>query len=58
LDHGIPFDPFSLSEPSISPDLSDRKVGGLGVFFIREVADSIAYRRDGEVNVLTLTFNK
>jgi anti-sigma regulatory factor (Ser/Thr protein kinase) len=58
LDHGIPFDPFSLSEPSISADLSDRKVGGLGVFFIREVADSIAYRRDGEVNVLTLTFSK
>ena len=58
LDYGIPFDPFSLSEPSVSADLSDREVGGLGVFFIREVADSITYRRDEEVNILTLTFNK
>ncbi len=55
-DNGIPFDPLSLSEPSLTADLSDRKVGGLGVFFIREVTDDIQYRRDGDANVLTLTF--
>ena len=58
LDNGIPFDPLSLSEPSLTADLSDRKVGGLGVFFVRKVTDDIQYRRDGDANVLTLTFTK
>lgn len=58
LDNGIPFNPLSLSEPSLTAELSDRKVGGLGVVFIREVTDDIQYRRDRDANVLTLTFTK
>jgi anti-sigma regulatory factor (Ser/Thr protein kinase) len=58
LDKGIPFDPLSLSEPDLVADISDRKVGGLGVFFIREMTDDVRYGRDGDTNVLTLAFSK
>ena len=58
LDNGIPFDPLSLSEPDLTAHLSDRKVGGLGVFLIREMTDDVQYRRRGDANVLTLMFSK
>ena len=56
MDNGIPFDPLSLSEPDLAANLSDRKVGGLGVMLIREMAAEVRYRRDGDANVLTLIF--
>ncbi|MBW2003992.1 MAG: ATP-binding protein [Desulfobacteraceae bacterium] len=58
LDYGTPFDPLSLSEPELTAHVSDRMAGGLGVFFIRKMADDVRYRRDGDANILTLTFSK
>ena len=57
-DYGRPFDPLSLSEPEFTAHVSDRKTGGLGIFFIREMADDVRYHRDGDANILTLTFSK
>jgi anti-sigma regulatory factor (Ser/Thr protein kinase) len=57
-DNGIPFDPLSLSEPNLTAKAADRKVGGLGVFFIRRMADAVRYRRERDANVLTLIFSK
>jgi serine/threonine-protein kinase RsbW len=58
LDNGIPFDPFSLPNPDLTANLSDRKVGGLGVLFIRKMAEDVQYRREGNSNILTLIFSK
>lgn len=58
LDNGIPFDPFSLPKPDLTEKLSDRKVGGLGMYFIRKMTEDVYYRRDGGVNILTLIFSK
>ena len=58
LDYGTPFDPLSLSKPELTAHVSDRKAGGLGVIFIRELADDVRYHRDGDANILTLTFSK
>jgi anti-sigma regulatory factor (Ser/Thr protein kinase) len=55
MDKGIPFDPLSLPEPDLHADLSERKVGGLGIFFIRQMVDEIQYRRKDGNNILTLT---
>ena len=56
-DNGIPFDPLSLPEPDLSPDILDRKVGGLGVFFIRKMMDEVLYRREEGSNIIRLTVN-
>ena len=36
-----PFNPLSLPEPDITENIEDRKIGGLGVFLIRQVMDDI-----------------
>jgi len=58
LDTGVPFDFKSLSGPDLDSHINDRPIGGLGVFFIQKMADDVRYRRDGEMNILTLTFQK
>ncbi|PXX40204.1 ATP-binding protein [Undibacterium pigrum] len=44
------FDPFSIAEPDTTLDIDERDIGGLGVHFVRKMADSFAYRRDGDFN--------
>jgi anti-sigma regulatory factor (Ser/Thr protein kinase) len=53
-DNAPPFNPLSLPEPDISGNISDRKVGGLGVFLVRQVMDDVRYRYENGKNVLTL----
>ncbi len=52
-DQGIAFDPLSLPPPDLNSPLSERKIGGLGVFLIRKMINEVRYRRDGDQNVLT-----
>jgi anti-sigma regulatory factor (Ser/Thr protein kinase) len=56
LDKGIPFDMDSLPSPDLDAPISDRPIGGLGIHLIRKVADKVEYRREGEINRLTLLF--
>ena len=53
-DDGKPFNPLELARPDVNAPLEDRKVGGLGVFIVRELSESVAYERHGGRNVLTL----
>jgi anti-sigma regulatory factor (Ser/Thr protein kinase) len=48
------FDPLTLPEPDLTAAVEDRKIGGLGVFLIRQVMDGIAYRRENKKNILVL----
>ena len=58
LDTGIAFDVLSVPKPDLSATVSDRKIGGLGVFFIQKLVDEVQYRRDGQSNILTLIIFK
>ena len=42
-DKGVSFDPSSVLPPDTSTSLENRKAGGLGVYFIRELMDEVAY---------------
>ena len=54
-DSGIAFDPLAISEPDTGAALSERKIGGLGMFMVKKMMDSIEYfRKDGK-NILILT---
>jgi serine/threonine-protein kinase RsbW len=44
------FDPFSIAEPDTSLSIDERDIGGLGVHFVRKMADSFSYCRDGDIN--------
>jgi serine/threonine-protein kinase RsbW len=54
-DSAPPFDPLSIPEPDLDADVSERRVGGLGIYLLRQVMDGIAYRYENEKNILTLT---
>jgi anti-sigma regulatory factor (Ser/Thr protein kinase) len=58
LDSGVPFDMLSLGEPDTTADISERKVGGLGIFLIRKLMDDVQYEHEGAKNVLSLIVNK
>lgn len=53
-DNGQAFDPFSAAQPDTELDIESRSIGGLGVHFVREMADSYAYERLDELNRVTL----
>lgn len=53
-DEGMPFDGCSIPRPDITCGIKERKIGGLGIFLIRNMADEVHYRRDGNRNILTL----
>jgi serine/threonine-protein kinase RsbW len=57
-DSAAPFNPLSLSDPDLSGDVEDRKIGGLGVFLIRQVMDEVSYRRENGKNILILEKRK
>jgi anti-sigma regulatory factor (Ser/Thr protein kinase) len=58
-DRGSPYDPQLHPLPDLdNPDPASRDVGGLGLFFVRELSDSIAYNHDPHSGWNTLTVTK
>jgi len=55
-DRGISFDPLSIADPDVESDLAKRKIGGMGVFLIRKMTHQVSYRREGDTNILSMTF--
>jgi anti-sigma regulatory factor (Ser/Thr protein kinase) len=53
-DDGIEFDPTRAPDAVVAGTLAERKIGGLGITFVRNLTDSIEYRRVAERNHLTL----
>ncbi len=53
-DDGAAFDPLARADPDIHADIEDRPIGGLGIFLVRELAESVSYERIGGDNVLTV----
>jgi serine/threonine-protein kinase RsbW len=51
-DDGIAFDPLEVPPPELETAIEERKVGGLGVHFVRTLTDSVTYRRVGGRNEL------
>jgi serine/threonine-protein kinase RsbW len=54
-DDGPEFDPLSLPPPDLSVGLDQRPVGGLGVFLVRQMMDTVSYQRVGTRNQLRMT---
>jgi serine/threonine-protein kinase RsbW len=54
-DDGPEFDPLSLPPPDVTASLADRRVGGLGVFLVRKMMDSVSYARIAGRNQLRMS---
>ena len=53
-DTGKPFDPTEGGRVDTTLSVEDRPIGGLGIFLVRELMDSINYERIEGKNILTL----
>lgn len=56
-DSATPFNPLSLPEPDLDAEVNERRIGGLGIYLLRQVMDDIAYQFLDGKNILTLTKN-
>ncbi len=55
-DNGMPFNPFQEApKPDIEASVEERRVGGLGVHFVRTMMDAVGYKREGGRNRISLT---
>jgi len=53
-DSGTPFDPTARAEVDTTLSAEERGIGGLGIHIVRQIMDSIDYKRVDGRNVLTL----
>ncbi|MGE5394150.1 MAG: ATP-binding protein [Candidatus Saccharibacteria bacterium] len=53
-DNGIPFNPLMQQQPDITLPAEERPVGGLGIFLISQIMDTMHYTRHKNQNILEL----
>jgi anti-sigma regulatory factor (Ser/Thr protein kinase) len=59
VDYGASFDPSVIPMPDLKADLSERKIGGLGIFLMRKLMDEVHYEtKPNQSNVLTMIKRK
>lgn len=54
LDDGVPFDPLAREDPDLSPEAFESRVGGLGIFMVKQMMDEVSYSYEGGKNTLTI----
>ncbi len=55
-DQGRPFDPDRIPGPDLESDLEQRQLGGLGLYFMRQLMDQVDFEFDADSgNLLTMT---
>lgn len=56
-DDGREFNPLLMAEPDLDVAIENRKIGGLGIHFVRKIMDDIIYVRSESKNILTMKKN-
>lgn len=55
VDDGRPFDPLTAPPPDLDLPVEERAAGGLGIYLLRSMADTMRYERSNGTNRVTLT---
>ena len=53
-DTGVKFDPLAKPDPNTSLKVSERAIGGLGIFMVKKMMDSVEYEYKDQTNILTI----
>ena len=56
-DDGIPYNPLEAEEPDITLSAEERKIGGLGIFMVKKMTESMEYTYEDEKNILSLVIS-
>ncbi|MGN0178600.1 MAG: SpoIIE family protein phosphatase, partial [Monoglobaceae bacterium] len=53
-DDGIPYNPLEAEEPDVTLSAEEREIGGLGIFMVRKMTESMEYTYEDNKNILRL----
>ncbi len=55
IDSGKPFDPLKREDPDTHLPASEREIGGLGIFMVKNISDFIHYSYQDKKNILVIS---
>ena len=53
-DKGKEFNPIEAKDPDLDASVSERKIGGLGIYLVKNLVDDMKYQRVGTQNILEI----
>ncbi|MFP4362397.1 MAG: ATP-binding protein [Spirochaetia bacterium] len=53
-DEGKKFNPLEKDDPDIDVPASDRQIGGLGIYLVKQIMDSVDYSYRDNKNIMTM----
>ena len=53
-DSGKPFDPTAAPDADVTLGVEERKIGGLGIYLVRNIMDRVSYKYENGKNILTM----
>jgi anti-sigma regulatory factor (Ser/Thr protein kinase) len=53
-DKGKPYNPLLKIDPDITKSAEERDIGGLGIFMVKKLMDSVEYHNTDNKNILTI----
>jgi anti-sigma regulatory factor (Ser/Thr protein kinase) len=53
-DSGMEFDPTKVPDADVTLSVEEREIGGLGIYLIRQIMNTVEYQRIDGKNVLTM----
>ena len=57
IDSGLKFNPLEMDDPNIDAKAEERRIGGLGIFMVKNMMDKIEYKYENNQNILTIVKN-
>lgn len=54
LDNGVPFDPLAKEDADLSEEAILERVGGLGIYMVKNTMDGVSYTYEDGKNILTI----
>ena len=57
IDNGIPYNPLEAEEPDVTLSAEEREIGGLGIFMVKKMTESMEYAYEENKNVLKLVIS-
>ncbi|MBE7019220.1 MAG: hypothetical protein E7413_05035 [Ruminococcaceae bacterium] len=57
IDNGIPYNPLEATEPDTTLSAEKRAIGGLGIFMVKKMTESMEYEYENGNNILTLAIS-
>ena len=56
-DNGVPYNPLEATEPDTTLSAEEREIGGLGIFMVKKMTESMEYEYTDDKNILTLVIS-